>query len=113
MAAVPLVIGTFLLVTLTWVPFRAESFAASLHLLCLMLGLQTGGGESSMRLIEAATTGVLTIALVAGHSLLRDTSLEDLASATPWWAKSLLLALMILAIVKAPGEKNAFIYFQF
>ena len=47
------------------------------------------------------------------HALMRNTTLEHVAAKIPWFWKAILLALMLLAILTAPGERNAFIYFQF
>jgi len=35
------------------------------------------------------------------------------AARIPWWARSLVLAAMIIGILGLSGEDHAFIYFQF
>jgi hypothetical protein len=56
---------------------------------------------------------VMTVLLVIGQWILRDSSLEELVGRFPWWVCSLTLAMILLALVLTPGDDRAFIYFQF
>lgn len=63
---------------------------------------------------EARWVVGLTVGLLVLHITLRDSSLEELTAKTPYWLRSLILALMILSIIFLPTEGNrAFIYYQF
>lgn len=102
---------TFLLVCLTWVFFRARHLDDALHLLKVMLT----GGKGHMRLIsqESLTVVALIGCLLGAHWMLRNSSLEDVAKRVPWWAHSMAIVLLLIALILVPGDNRAFIYFQF
>jgi hypothetical protein len=56
---------------------------------------------------------VVMAGLLVTNWMLRDSSLERVASRTPWWAISIVLTLMMLSIILVQGDSRAFIYFQF
>lgn len=104
---------TYVLVCFTWVFFRAESFEAAFHMLSTMVYLKTPAITMELRSIDILVVGAITVGLLVEHALMRNSSLEQVAASCPWWLKSLLIALMLIAIMNSPGERNAFIYFQF
>jgi alginate O-acetyltransferase complex protein AlgI len=103
-------IGTFLVVGLTWIFFRAENigdaFAISRTLFSGTAGALVDTEHAG---IVAAVVGATLIAQIA----LRDTSLETFATRLPAWLRSAALAAMICSLALAPGDDRAFIYFQF
>jgi alginate O-acetyltransferase complex protein AlgI len=103
-------LATFVVVTITWTFFRAHSFADAATLIRAMFVPTSGGilGAASVQTVAA----VIAVTL-AGQWLLRDRDLEAELERIPWWAGSLLLACAVLAILVAPGDDRAFIYFQF
>ena len=108
------ILGTFLLVCVTWVFFRAQNFSAAFHLVGSLLGVERGSpGLPLVRAMEGLAVLAVTAALLVGHWALRDSSLEEAASRAPWPLRSLILATMIVLIFLSPGEDRAFIYFQF
>ena len=130
---------TFFLVCLTWVPFRAGSFADSWRLLDQMGVLRPWrlfGGVPVVKVAVGAAAKVVAKvpahlptnllnprqqqhvlliigALLVGHWLLRDMGLERAWQRAPTAIRLLLIALMFVAILIAPGDDRAFIYFQF
>lgn len=106
-------LGTFVLVCFTWVFFRAQDFPTAFQMIGSMLGRGTQSGIRLVRSTEGLATLAVTVGLVLGHWVLRDTSLEDAAARVPWWVRSVVIAGMIVAIFMSPGEDRAFIYFQF
>jgi len=111
-AEVFFVLLTFFLVSLTWVFFRAKSFAAAGGLLASMFGL----ADESAQIL--ATYDLLAVAVVIGgllmsHWMLRHSSHEELVERTPWWLAAIAWAAMIVSIVLMQGGGDAFIYFQF
>lgn len=112
-ARAAMMLATFLLVCLTWVPFRAASFADSLHLLSLMSGTATGATSGLIARWQAAVVLGVTAGLLAAHWTLRDVPLEVAFRRLPWWAWSVLLASMTIGLVFTSGDDRAFIYFQF
>ncbi len=103
---------TFLLVTIAWVPFRADSFAATFRLLRVMLGT-TVGGETVLGGQYVLMVAVTAALLVIVHATTRDVPLGRTVARLPWWARGIALGLLLFGILLAPGERSAFIYFQF
>jgi hypothetical protein len=103
--------GTFMLVCVTWVFFRARDFPRAFDILSAMLG--AGGGDVILRKSELATIALIVGFILVAHWLLRNMTLEDAARRIPWWGLAVILALMACAIVMSPGDDRAFIYFQF
>ena len=112
-AQAPLMLATFVLVCLTWVPFRATSFADALHVIRLMVGAASGPTARQIALWQAAIVLAVTTGVLATHWTLRDVRLEDAFRRLPWWAWSALLAAMTICLLLTSGNDRAFIYFQF
>jgi alginate O-acetyltransferase complex protein AlgI len=102
---------TFVIVSMSWVFFRAADFPAAFHLLKLMC---VPSRHRSL-LKSGDLTVVLTLAamFLIVHQVLRDTTLRRALDRTPWWLRSCGLAVAIIAIALAPGDNRAFYYFQF
>lgn len=103
-------LATFFLVTITYVFFRARQFGDAFELL---------GAMFSWRRAELVEVGdslqvfVVTAALLAGHGLLRNTSLEYVASKTPVVVRMAVVGAAVLTLSLHTGGERAFIYFQF
>jgi uncharacterized membrane protein len=52
-------------------------------------------------------------AMLSLHWVIRDRSIEDVVTRTPWLVRSLALAAMLVTIVLMQEKDRAFIYFQF
>jgi len=105
---------TFLITTLTWVFFRANNFndakVVFQHL------FQYYSSEVSVLNLGLGPLSVLviTISMFCLHFSNRKNSIDQFATALPWWIKGIYLGTSMLAIVLLTGESgNAFIYFQF
>ena len=101
---------TFVLVTITWAFFRAASLADALTVIRAMVIPSAG---SIVGADTVVTVSVVMVAMLAVQWLLRDTTLEAVLERVPWWARSVVFAGTILALLLAPGDDRAFIYFQF
>jgi D-alanyl-lipoteichoic acid acyltransferase DltB (MBOAT superfamily) len=102
---------TYLCVCVTWVFFRAQNFYSACVMLRTMLT-----GETRPPLLVGETIGTVvgvTILLLVGQWLLRESSLEHFMGRLPWWLRSLVLAGLLLSLSLASGDERAFIYFQF
>ncbi len=104
---------TFVLFSIAVVFFRAPDFALAWSRIASMFGdapsnaaLFSWHGEAKI-----ALTGILIGLLI--HAALRHRSGWQWLPNTPWIARTLLLAFMLLAIILSPGKTAAFIYFQF
>ena len=99
---------TFIVVTLTWVLFRAEDLAQAGQFYAALLG----PGESTMN--TAAWLALVAMAvMLAGQIIIRRLEIEDVYAAMAWPLRGLLLGLLLAAVLMSPGDSRAFIYFQF
>jgi hypothetical protein len=102
---------TFVLVSVTWVFFRAQSFAQAFQLLEQLV--QPSWSYSLTTRAQVARIVVLTVLMLAGQWMLRNASLEEAVTRLRWGTRSLVLALLIACLALSPGDDRAFIYFQF
>ncbi|MFT5366704.1 MAG: alginate O-acetyltransferase complex protein AlgI [Candidatus Latescibacterota bacterium] len=105
-------IVTFLLVTLTWIFFRAQTWNVAWHVFLSALYIEPMGAMVLSTLDMVKVIVVMT-ALVASHWLLRNASIEELISRVPWWLGGIVWAALLLLTIIAQGGGSAFIYFQF
>ncbi len=110
-ARIGLALLTFMLVCVAWVFFRAQDFSGALRILAAMFS----GGIGTLVFGRVKTTVVLavTVGLLCGSWVLRESSLENAVERVPWWLRSMALAAMLVSLALAPGDDRAFIYFQF
>lgn len=108
---VGLAMGTFVLVCITWVFFRAPDFATAFALLSTMF-TPARGLTLLVRSDMVLVLGI-TLALLTSHWLLRDSSLEETFERLPVNLRAVAVAGLLVALVLAPGDDRAFIYFQF
>lgn len=106
MPVAPSWLATMLFVALTWVLFRAESFAAALTIYEGMLGYGVAGDGMKW-------SGILPIAAAA--AILGPTSWALAHGVRPWRWAWLAYAIAFVAVVSQVGDSGngQFIYFQF
>jgi D-alanyl-lipoteichoic acid acyltransferase DltB (MBOAT superfamily) len=104
-------IGTWLMMCFGFVFFRSPDFGSAFTLLTAMLG--GGPGTLSLAAQDVALASGVTGGMLGTHWLMRDTTVEAVAKQVPWWGRSCALSLLLIALVLAPGDNRAFIYFQF
>jgi alginate O-acetyltransferase complex protein AlgI len=105
-------LGTFLVVTITWVFFRAGSFTEAWHMLSCMAGATTG------RRVSLYASDIIAVWVIIGLTLavqwrLRSTSLEAVVSAAPAGSIVVAWSCMFFALIAERGAGGAFIYFRF
>jgi alginate O-acetyltransferase complex protein AlgI len=107
-----LVIITYLLVNITWVFFRAQSFPQAFALIQSMFGLNPEAQAvlANIYIIEAV---VVTLAMLLVHWLMRNTTIEAVIAKMPTTLIGLVWGLMLFLIIITQGSGDAFIYFQF
>jgi alginate O-acetyltransferase complex protein AlgI len=103
---------TFLLVTLSWVFFRATDFGASMLLLLAMFG-QIPVKIQLVPTIDLYKVLVVTVVLLGTHWYMRDRSVAAVAEKTPWWLLGLGWAFMLVVLVLTQKSTGSFLYFQF
>ncbi|MES2130590.1 MAG: MBOAT family O-acyltransferase [Pseudomonadota bacterium] len=103
---------TYVLVNVTWVFFRAHSFAGAWSVLGGMAGAN-GAAKPILTTALVACTAAIVTALVTAHWCMRTRTLESVVARAPAMLVAVVWAAMAFAIIIAQGEGNAFIYFQF
>ena len=104
--------GTFFIFCFTWPFFRAADLSSAISMAVSMASPARGDvvGISDFRVLAAMGIVACMFAL---HYFMRNRSTESMWSRMPWPVRSLLLAVMIVAVFLVPGDSRAFIYFQF
>jgi alginate O-acetyltransferase complex protein AlgI len=96
----------------TWVFFRAKTFAKAWSVLRGMVG-QNAAARPILATFSLLSAAAIVGALVLTHWLMRARTLESVIARAPAAAVCVVWALMAFAIVIAQGSGSAFIYFQF
>ena len=105
---------TFGLVCFTWVFFRAHSFGKAFEISGSMLGVDSSNPGMELASFERVLAVALMGLVWLIHWLMRNTTVEDVASRFPSWVRAVVLSgMLVLVITLFAGEDRAFIYFQF
>jgi D-alanyl-lipoteichoic acid acyltransferase DltB (MBOAT superfamily) len=100
---------TLLLVTLTWIWFRASDVATAWQAFAHLLPTGNGPAWDSGQMFAVVGFALVT----AAHWLMRDHDLMTWQQRLPAPVIGIALGLMLAMIVLSPGDNHAFIYFQF
>lgn len=104
---------TFLVVSGTWVFFRAADFGTAGRILQALGGQWSGAGDAILPTRLILQVAVVIAGLLGAHWLMRRTTLEKVVARTPGWALSTVWSVMLFTLILTQGHGNAFIYFQF
>lgn len=107
-----LALGTFLLVNITWVFFRARDFGNALDLLSAMFWIAPEG-KKTLEYREIIQVMIVISLLFLCHWFMRNSSVKEVADKTPWWLFGTVWAIMVVLLFVAQGSGEQFIYFQF
>jgi alginate O-acetyltransferase complex protein AlgI len=107
------VLLTFIITSITWVLFRADSFEQAFRIIGSLLMIKSSAPTIKIDLFYIILTLGITLIILISHWIMRDRSLEVIISKMPGWLRSLIIAAMIIIIITCSGEDRAFIYFQF
>jgi alginate O-acetyltransferase complex protein AlgI len=111
-AFVALGLLTYTLVNVTWVFFRAKTFAKAWVVLSGMVG-RSAATKPILSTFSLLTVVVIVGGMLVTHWLMRGRTLESVIARAPAALVCVVWALLAFAIVIAQGEGSAFIYFQF
>jgi D-alanyl-lipoteichoic acid acyltransferase DltB (MBOAT superfamily) len=103
---------TLLLVSITWVFFRAPDFGTAMRLLLAMFGIIPVRIQL-LTTLDLYKVLIVTVTLLGCHWLMRSTSVARVTSRTPWWVLGLGWAFMLIVLVLTQKSTGSFIYFQF
>ena len=110
---VSLALLTYLLVCVTWVFFRANTFGQAFHLVGSMVGARGFSATGLLSHSQMLVVLGMTAGMLGGQWWYRDDPLEEAVARVPWWLRSLMLAAMLVVITLICVDDRAFIYFQF
>ncbi len=105
-------LGTYALVCIAWVFFRASDFTAASRLLRGMFGAHAQA-DAILSTREILQVALVTLGMFIAHWSLRESSIEAAVARLPRWVVTAAWAFMACAIILTQGNSNAFIYFQF
>ncbi len=103
---------TFVLVSITWVFFRAQSFQKAMLMILSLFGI-IPGAPKFVTTLDICKVGLVTVALLGCHWYMRNRSVEQVAQKLAWWQLGLAWATMLILIVLTQKGSGSFIYFQF
>ncbi len=103
---------TFLVVSITWVFFRSPDFDTAIRILLSMFGA-IPVQIPALTTIAMIKVGVVTVAMLGIHWLMRDTSVSKVSSRMPWWVLGLGWSVMLILLILTQKSSSSFIYFQF
>jgi alginate O-acetyltransferase complex protein AlgI len=103
---------TYVLINLTWVFFRAKTFAIAWRTLEGMVGLNAGAAPI-LPAVDLVAVALIVGGIVATHWAMRDRTLESVIARVPPALLAMIWSCMAFAIIIEQGSGSAFIYFQF
>jgi alginate O-acetyltransferase complex protein AlgI len=103
---------TFMLINITWVFFRADTFTRSWGMLQSMFGMAVDG-KPLLTTLAILKVAVIVPMIVLCHWFLRNTKVLDVAYKLSWFWLGIVWSAMLLVIIWAQESGSSFIYFQF
>ncbi|MGL2963935.1 MBOAT family O-acyltransferase [Flavobacterium sp. RSB2_4_14] len=103
---------TFMLINITWVFFRADTFTRSWGMLQSMFGMAVDG-KPLLTTLAILKVAVIVPLIVLCHWFLRNTKVLDVAYKLSWFWLGIIWSAMLLVIIWAQESGSSFIYFQF
>ncbi|MDX2088711.1 MAG: MBOAT family O-acyltransferase [Kofleriaceae bacterium] len=112
------VVLTYAAVCVTWVFFRAQSFADAGRIIEAMFGLEAGDGIDLVAWsgVDVTLAVLAIIAMLASHAIWRRGRFDRWIDVSPGWIRVAVLTIaipIILVLMGSGAGHQAFIYFQF
>ncbi|MBW4360939.1 MBOAT family O-acyltransferase [Flavobacterium taihuense] len=103
---------TFMLVNITWVFFRSNTFSKAWQMLISMSGTETDG-KALLTTLAIIKVAVIIPLIVITHWLMRNTKVLEVAHQLSWWKLGIAWSTIILLLIWSQESGSSFIYFQF
>jgi D-alanyl-lipoteichoic acid acyltransferase DltB (MBOAT superfamily) len=103
---------TFMLINITWVFFRSDTFGKSWQLLQSMFGI-AHDGKALLTTLAILKVTIIVPLIVLFHWFMRNTKVLDVAYKLSWFWLGLAWSSLILMLIWAQESGSSFIYFQF
>ena len=107
-----LAMATFFLVNVTWVFFRAETFAQAGSILQSMFGM-ISNGNAILTTLAIWKVSLIVTGMVLAQWLMRNRLVLQVIPKLSWWAFGSIWAVMVLLLIWSQESGSSFIYFQF
>lgn len=107
-----LAMATFFLVNVTWVFFRAGTFAQAGSILQSMFGMMPNG-NAILTTLAIWKVGLIVLGMVLAQWLMRNRLVLQVISKLSWWAFGSIWAVILLLLIWSQESGSSFIYFQF
>jgi D-alanyl-lipoteichoic acid acyltransferase DltB (MBOAT superfamily) len=107
-----LALGTFFLINVTWVFFRAKEFSTAWRLLASMFGFSKNQ-TPLLSTIDIIKVIVVVTGMFTAHWLMRNTTVLQEAKKLPWLVLALVWSFLVISIIVCQKSGDSFIYFQF
>ena len=107
-----LAMATFFLVNVTWVFFRAGTFAQAGSILQSMFGMMPNG-NAVLTTLAIWKVGLIVVGMVIAQWLMRNRLVLQVIPKLSWWAFGSIWAFMLLLLIWSQESGSSFIYFQF
>jgi alginate O-acetyltransferase complex protein AlgI len=107
-----LAMATFFLVNVTWVFFRAGTFAQAGGILQSMFGMMPNG-NAILTTLAIWKVGLIVVGMVIAQWLMRNRLVLQVIPKLSWWAFGSIWAVMLLLLIWSQESGSSFIYFQF
>ena len=110
-AKLALMLVTFSLVSLTWIPFRAQGFE---NMSMMLAALGSNSGTNALPWLNRVVVLAIMFATLIWHITSRDSKLEtQFDNFSPMVKASIVASLLVGVGLFSTGDSRAFIYFQF
>lgn len=103
---------TFMMVNITWVFFRSDTFGKSWQLLQSMFFITTDG-KPLLTTLEILKVAIIIPAILLFHWFMRNTKVLDVAYKLSWFWLGIVWSTLILLLIWSQESGSSFIYFQF
>ena len=103
---------TFMMVNITWVFFRSDTFGKSWQLLQSMF-LITTDGKALLTTLAIIKVAVIIPSILLFHWFMRNTKVLDVAYKLSWFWLGVIWSFLLLMLIWAQESGSSFIYFQF
>jgi alginate O-acetyltransferase complex protein AlgI len=103
---------TFFLVNITWVFFRASTFAGAGHLLVSMFSF-VNGAKPLLATIAMIKIGLIITLTIIIQWFMRNRNTLTVAYKLPWWVTGTVWSMMLILLIWSQESSSSFIYFQF
>ncbi|HEU4791109.1 MAG TPA: MBOAT family O-acyltransferase [Flavobacterium sp.] len=103
---------TFMLVNITWVFFRSDTFSKAWQMLISMSGNETDG-KALLTTLAIIKVSVIIPAIVVTHWFMKNTKVLDVAHNLSWWKLGIAWSTIMLLLIWSQESGSSFIYFQF